>query len=254
MTCTSTFVRSRWLRKCVTQSVLNVRAFNQAGNVSDHEAAIVAEAHDAEVGSQRGERIVGDLRSGRRDARDECGLARVGEAHETTSATSFSRSRSCLSSPSAPGSVRRGARFVDDVKAALPRPPRPPCATRTRWPIAVRSATFARPSAVVRCTTVPTGDFERDPCRPRPCGSSLHHGHRGSARNSGWETEVDERVGCGRATRRRNRRVRHCRRSAHRGARTSLAELRQPLPPLPAVTRISTSSTNTGGSQSSPRV
>ena len=38
------------------------RAFDQAGNVGDHEAAVVVDAHHAEVGVQRRERIVGDLR------------------------------------------------------------------------------------------------------------------------------------------------------------------------------------------------
>ena len=45
-------------------------------------AIIVADADDAEVRVQRGERIVGDLRLGRRDRRDQAGLARRGEADE----------------------------------------------------------------------------------------------------------------------------------------------------------------------------
>ena len=30
--------------------------------------------------------------------------------------------------------MRRGARLVDETKRAFPRPPRPPLATRRRWP------------------------------------------------------------------------------------------------------------------------
>ena len=59
-----------------------VRAFDQPGDVGHDEAAIVAQRHDAEVGRERGERIVGDLGTRRRDARDQRGLAGVGEADE----------------------------------------------------------------------------------------------------------------------------------------------------------------------------
>ena len=59
-----------------------MRAFNQPGHVGDDEAAIVAQADDAEVRGQRGERVVRDLRTRGRDARDQRRLAGVREADE----------------------------------------------------------------------------------------------------------------------------------------------------------------------------
>ena len=38
------------------------RAFDQAGNVGNHEALLVPHAHHAEIRMQRRERVVGDLR------------------------------------------------------------------------------------------------------------------------------------------------------------------------------------------------
>ena len=48
-----------------------------------HRVDGVAGADHAEVGHQRGERVVGDLRPGRRHGGDQRGLARRGEAHES---------------------------------------------------------------------------------------------------------------------------------------------------------------------------
>ena len=42
--------------------------------------------------------------------------------------------------PGRPGFALRGARLVEVVKWALPKPPLPPWATTTRWPSSVRSA------------------------------------------------------------------------------------------------------------------
>ena len=57
-------------------------AFDQAGNVGDHEVGLVVERHDPEVGLERGERVVGDLRLGGRDHADQRALAGVGEADQ----------------------------------------------------------------------------------------------------------------------------------------------------------------------------
>ncbi len=63
-----------------------MRAFDQAGDVGDHERAIViailSHAHDAEVRLQRGERIVGDFGLRRGDARNQRGLAGIGKSHQ----------------------------------------------------------------------------------------------------------------------------------------------------------------------------
>ena len=58
-----------------------MRAFDQAGNVGDDEFARV-DAGDAEAGMQRGEGIVGDLRLGRGDRRQEGRLAGIGQADQ----------------------------------------------------------------------------------------------------------------------------------------------------------------------------
>ena len=58
-------------------------AFDQARNIGDDEAAIVAQSDHAEVGRQRREGIVGDFRARRRDPRDQRRLAGVGKAHQT---------------------------------------------------------------------------------------------------------------------------------------------------------------------------
>ena len=50
------------------------------------------------------------------------------------SAISFSRSQIQRSSPSRPGLAWRGARLVEDLKCALPKPPLPPSARRSRCP------------------------------------------------------------------------------------------------------------------------
>ena len=60
-------------------------AFDEAGNIRDDEAGVIRRfAYDdhAEVGLQRGERIVGDLGTRRRDARDQRAFAGVGIADE----------------------------------------------------------------------------------------------------------------------------------------------------------------------------
>ena len=55
---------------------------DQPRHVGHHEAAPVFHAHHAQIGVQRGERIVSHLRTGIRDLRDEGGLARVGHAQQ----------------------------------------------------------------------------------------------------------------------------------------------------------------------------
>src|SRR5581483_7779417 len=59
-----------------------VRAFDQSRHVGDHKAPVVAETYDAEVRRQRGERIIGDFRTRRGDARDERRLAGVRESDQ----------------------------------------------------------------------------------------------------------------------------------------------------------------------------
>ena len=58
-----------------------MRAFDQAGNVGQHEFAAV-DPHHAELRMQRGERIVGDLRLGGADRGEEGRLAGIRQADE----------------------------------------------------------------------------------------------------------------------------------------------------------------------------
>ncbi len=64
-----------------TQTAPFTRATNEAGNVGHREPRL-PRLHDAEVRDERGERVVGDLRPGGRQRRDQRGLARVRVADE----------------------------------------------------------------------------------------------------------------------------------------------------------------------------
>ena len=109
----------------VAQSHPFVRALDQAGQVGEHEFALV-DAHHAELRMQRGERIIGDLRLGRADRGEESGLAGIGQADQAGVGNQFQPQADGRSSPGWPGLAWRGARLVDDLKCALPKPPLPP--------------------------------------------------------------------------------------------------------------------------------
>ena len=59
-----------------------VGALDQAGNVGEHEFAARRAPDDAELGRERGERIIGDLGLGARDGGEEGRLAGIGQADE----------------------------------------------------------------------------------------------------------------------------------------------------------------------------
>ena len=64
-------------QELVAETETAVCAFDQARYVGDDEAAILAQPDDAEIRCERGEWIVGDLRTSRGDPRDERRFARV---------------------------------------------------------------------------------------------------------------------------------------------------------------------------------
>ena len=66
----------------MTETEAPVRTLDQARDVRNDEAALVVEAHDAKVRRQRGERIVRNLRPGRRDVRDQRRFAGVRKSDE----------------------------------------------------------------------------------------------------------------------------------------------------------------------------
>ena len=63
----------------MTEALALAGALDEAGDVGDHVLVAVGGAHDAEMGLERGERVVGDLGLGGRDAADQRRLAHVGE-------------------------------------------------------------------------------------------------------------------------------------------------------------------------------
>src|SRR5712671_7915139 len=68
------------------EPVSAVRAFDEAGNVSDDVAFLfgqVADADHAEVGLEGGEFVVGNLRARGGDAGDERRLSHIGKSDET---------------------------------------------------------------------------------------------------------------------------------------------------------------------------
>ncbi len=66
----------------MTESPTLARALDQSRNVGDDELRVVVDADDTEVGLEGRERVVGDLRLGRRDDADQRALADVGKADE----------------------------------------------------------------------------------------------------------------------------------------------------------------------------
>src|SRR6516162_3013084 len=57
-------------------------AFDEPGDIGNDEAAVIAQADNAEIGRQRGEGVVGDFGPCGGDARDERGFAGIREANE----------------------------------------------------------------------------------------------------------------------------------------------------------------------------
>ena len=67
-------------QELVAEAAALAGAGDEAGQIGDDERAVAVDAHDAERGRQRGERVVADLGLGRRHARDQRRLAGVGKA------------------------------------------------------------------------------------------------------------------------------------------------------------------------------
>jgi hypothetical protein len=67
--------------EAVAEPLALMSAFDQAGNIGQHEVAL-ADGDDAEIGVERGEGVVGDLRLGGGDGGEEGRLAGIGQADE----------------------------------------------------------------------------------------------------------------------------------------------------------------------------
>ena len=168
-----------------------MRALDQSGHVGDDEAAIVAQADHAEIRRQRGERVVGDLRPRRRDARDERRLAGVGKADEPDVGEQLQLEAEILLlarfarlhlARRAVGGGRE-VRVAQAAAAALaPRAPAAPSSARSASRRTAARRTL-RPSRRPACRSAPAarGRRRRRPVRFEPCPCSPR-----SASNSGW--------------------------------------------------------------------
>jgi hypothetical protein len=131
------------------------RAGDQPGHVRDDEAPLLVEPDQPERRHEGRERVVGDLWRAADRRETSVDLPAFGNPTTPTSARRRSSRRSVRSSPASPGSARRGARFVEVAKRALPRTA--PAAARhlEALPLAVRS-----PRSTPACGSwivVPTG-------------------------------------------------------------------------------------------------
>ena len=77
--------------KAQAKAVPVASPFDQTWHVGKHEAPLVVEPDDAEVGGERGERVVGDLGARGRHAGDEGRLADVGKPYQTDIREEFER-------------------------------------------------------------------------------------------------------------------------------------------------------------------
>ena len=69
-------------QKLIAQSVALVRAFDEPGNIRDDETLALAVSDHTQIGHQCSKRIVGDFRAHRRDHRDQCRLAGIGQTDD----------------------------------------------------------------------------------------------------------------------------------------------------------------------------
>src|SRR3954467_3163162 len=148
------------------------RALDQAGNVGEHEIDLLV-ADDPQFGMKGGEGIVADLGLGVGDGVQEGRLAGIGQADQADVGDQLQakphpqlRARPAGPAPGQPVPCGRGARLVELLKLALPRPPSPPSSRTIRWPIRVRSASTCSLSSLR--IWVPTGTLTTRSLPPAP--------------------------------------------------------------------------------------
>ena len=144
-----------------------MRALDEPGDVGHHEALLAAPADHAQVGHQRGERVVGDLGPGPRDAADEGRLAGVGEADDAHVGQELQLEHELplLAGRAVLGVARRLVGGGGEVHVARGRRGRP-WPRRSRSPGPARS-TSSSPVAVVVHHACPAGPAARGRRRPR---------------------------------------------------------------------------------------
>src|ERR1700756_4663355 len=117
-----------------------MRAFNQAGNVGEDELLRHRQADDAELGMQGCERVVGDLRPSGGDDGEKGGFTGVGQTDQTGIGDQLQAQPDPELLPRHPFLAFWGARLVEVLKRALPKPPSPPFSSVMRLPGVSRSA------------------------------------------------------------------------------------------------------------------
>ncbi len=209
---TSTRARSTWRRNWCPRPAPSAAPSMRPGMSATHEL-VVPEAHDAEVGLERGERVVGDLRLRRADRRDQRRLARVREPDERGVGEQLHLEAQpvLLAVLALLGEARRAARVREEAGVAAAALP----AVGGEVAVAVahevgEDLAVARSSPAVPSGTVTTRSSPLEPWRllPDPCLPD-------SARRCGWSRNDEQRRRrCGRPAGRRRRR---CRRRRRRG-------------------------------------
>ncbi len=191
-------------------------AGDQAGDVGDG-VADLAGLHDAEVGHQGGERVVGDLGPGRGERGDQAGLAGAREADQRDVGDRLELEDDVVASPGSPSRAKPGALRRAEASAALPRPPRPPWAATYVVPAPTRSASTS--PVETRLTTVPlgTGEDQVLPVGAAAVTALARLAVGGPAVRGVVVVEQRGRAGVDHAGARR-RRGRRCRRRARRAA------------------------------------
>ncbi len=181
--CTSTFVRSRWLRKRCPRPWPSCAPSIRPGTSATTNDAVVGQPDDAEIRRQRRERVVGDLRPRGGDARNQRRLAGVRKADEPDVRQQLEMEPEVFlfAGQTRFGPPRRAVRRRRKVRVSTPAEP----ALRDQHALArlrqirdlrelVLDALRRRPCRSARAA--------RCRCRCGPCDSSLRHARRARPR------------------------------------------------------------------------
>ena len=133
--CTSTLVRSRCRRNWWPRPWPRCAPSISPGTSATTKLRSSLEPHDAEIRRQRRERVVGDLRPRRGDARDQRRLAGVGEADQADVGEQLQLEPQILDlRPARPAAPCAARGWSTSRSARCPCRRVRPCATSTRWP------------------------------------------------------------------------------------------------------------------------
>ena len=140
---------------------------DEPGQIGQGERAEARGSHDPEVGGERRERVVGDLRPRPGEAGEEGRLAGVGEADEAGvgEELQLEREPQLLAVFALLGEARRSARVRQEARAL----PRPPLTATRRDPLSPCRTRSASSSLSGPYTTVPSGTSTTRSAPPTPC-------------------------------------------------------------------------------------